>query len=47
MLFRSGEEHMQNIANLSEMLMTDGLVDDLLTIQTMDDYLAIMKKYNI
>ena len=38
---------MQNIANLSEMLMTDGLVDDLLTIRTMDDYLAIMKKYNI
>lgn len=44
---KNGEEHMQNIANLSEMLMTDGLVDDLLTIQTMDDYLAIMKKYNI
>lgn len=44
---KNGEEHMNNIANLSEMLMTEGLVDDLMTIQTMDDYVKIMEKYAI
>ncbi|MFI3621161.1 PTS sugar transporter subunit IIA [Vagococcus fluvialis] len=40
------EEHMENIQNLSELLMTDGLIDDLVNTESMDDYLEVMKKYH-
>lgn len=41
------DTHVKNIANLSDMLMEDGMVDDLLKIKTMDDYRDVMKKHNM
>lgn len=43
---KNPEEHMENIQNLSELLMTDGLIDDLVNTESMDDYLEAMKKYH-
>ncbi|MGF2188744.1 PTS sugar transporter subunit IIA [Vagococcus fluvialis] len=43
---KNPEEHMENIQNLSELLMTDGLIDDLVNTESMDDYLEVMKKYH-
>jgi PTS system ascorbate-specific IIA component len=42
---KNPEEHMANIMALSEMLMTDGLIEDLEAIETMADYEAVMAKY--
>jgi PTS system ascorbate-specific IIA component len=42
---KNPDEHMDNIMNLSEMLMTDGLIEDLENIDTMADYEEVMKKY--
>lgn len=42
---KNPEEHMENIQNLSELLMTDGLIEDLVSTESMDDYLEVMKKY--
>lgn len=42
---KNPEEHMKNIQNLSELLMTEGLVDDLVQTKNMDDYKEVMKKY--
>ncbi|MBP1045230.1 PTS sugar transporter subunit IIA [Enterococcus sp. BWM-S5] len=44
---KNGEEHVQNIANLSEMLMVDGLIEDLSAIETMEDYKQVMGKYQL
>ncbi len=43
---KNPDEHMENIQNLSELLMTDGLIEDLVKTESMDDYLKVMKKYN-
>lgn len=43
---KNADAHMENIANLSEMLMTDGLIEDLLTIETLEDFEQVMKKYD-
>ncbi len=43
---KNPEEHMANIASLSEMLLTEGLIEDLLTITNLEDYRKIMKKYS-
>ncbi|MDH6363938.1 PTS system ascorbate-specific IIA component [Enterococcus sp. PF1-24] len=44
---KNGDEHVQNIANLSEMLMTDGLVEDLSVIHSFEEYQGLVEKYNI
>lgn len=44
---KNPEEHTENISNLSEMLMTDGLVEDLMTVKNLDDYQMVASKYNI
>lgn len=41
------DAHVKNIANLSDMLMEDGMVDDLMKVKTMDDYRDVMKKHNM
>ena len=42
---KNSEEHMENISNLSELLMTEGLIEDLCAVQTMTDYKGVMQKY--
>ncbi len=44
---KDSEQHMQNIANLSDMLMEDGMVEDLMGVKNLDDYKAVMKKHNM
>lgn len=44
---KNSEEHVENISKLSEMLMTDGLIEALLTVETMDDYKAVMAEFNV
>ncbi|MBL1228206.1 PTS sugar transporter subunit IIA [Enterococcus sp. BWB1-3] len=44
---KNSEEHVQNISKLSEMLMVDGLIDDLSAIETMSDYKDVMEKYQL
>lgn len=39
--------HMENIANLSDLLMTEGLIDDLKKVKTMEDYVTVMEKYQL
>lgn len=39
--------HMENIANLSDLLMTEGLIADLKKVKTMKDYVAVMEKYQL
>lgn len=41
------DAHVKNIANLSDMLMEDGMVEDLMKVKTMDDYRDVMKKHNM
>ena len=40
------EEHLQNMVKLSEMLLKDGIVEDLLAAETKEDLLDIDKKYS-
>lgn len=40
------EKHLQNMSALSEMLLKDGIVDDLLKAHTKEDLLEIDKKYS-
>lgn len=42
---KDADTHMENIAALSEMLMVDGLIDDMLEVRTMADYEALLSKY--
>lgn len=42
---KDSEAHMKNIGDLSELLMEDEMIADLMTIKTMDDYRAVMKKH--
>ncbi|MDN6517637.1 MAG: PTS sugar transporter subunit IIA, partial [Enterococcus sp.] len=44
---KNPEEHMENIQNLSELLMTDGLVEDLVATKSIEDYQAGMQKYDL
>lgn len=43
---KDNRKHMDNIAALSDMLMKDGVLDDLLKIKTMDDYRSVLEKYS-
>lgn len=42
---KDSEAHMQNIANLSDMLMEEDIVDDLMKVRNMEDYVAVMNKH--
>lgn len=44
---KDSKEHMQNIANLSDMLMSDGMLDDLLQVKDISDYKKVMEKHNM
>lgn len=44
---KDSAKHMENIAALSDMLMTEGLLADLQSITSMADYLKVMEKYDI
>lgn len=43
---KNNEEHVENISKLSEMLMTDGLIDALMTIETMEEYQKVMTTFD-
>lgn len=42
---KDSEAHMQNIANLSDMLMEEDMVDDLMKVRNIEDYVAVMNKH--
>ena len=44
---KNSEEHMENIANLSEMLMTDGLIDALNEVENQADYEKVMAEFDL
>ncbi|MDY3705773.1 PTS sugar transporter subunit IIA [Vagococcus lutrae] len=44
---KNPEEHMTNIQNLSELLMTEGLIEDLVDTKSIEDYKLVMTKYNL
>lgn len=43
---KNPEAHMENIANLSELLMREGVIEDLMTVHTMADFESVMRKYD-
>lgn len=43
---KDAEAHMKNIGDLSEMLMEDDMIDDLMGIKTMEDYVKVMEKHS-
>ena len=44
---KNPEEHMENIQNLSELLMTEGLIERLAETQSIEEYKAVMKEFNV
>lgn len=44
---KNAEEHMENIQNLSELLMTEGLIERLVTTNSIEDYQAVMEEYDL
>lgn len=44
---KNAEEHMENIQNLSELLMTEGLIESLASTNSIEDYQAVMNEYNL
>ena len=38
---------MENIQNLSELLMTDGLIESLVATNSLEEYQAVMKEYDL
>ncbi|SJZ46390.1 PTS system, ascorbate-specific IIA component [Pilibacter termitis] len=42
---KNAEEHIENISNLSELLMTEGIIESLNEIETMEDYKKVMEKF--
>ncbi|MGC6768336.1 PTS sugar transporter subunit IIA [Enterococcus sp. LJL51] len=44
---KNPEEHMENIANLSELLMVEGLIEDLSATNSLADYQGVMEKYQL
>lgn len=43
---KNSDEHMENIANLSELLMTDGIIEALGKIKNLEDYQRVMEEYD-
>ncbi|MFK4566609.1 PTS sugar transporter subunit IIA [Enterococcus sp. UD-01] len=44
---KNSDEHVENISKLSEMLMTDGLIEALSAVETMADYRQVMTRFNV
>lgn len=44
---KNPEEHIKNIQDLSELLMTEGLIEDLINTNNIDEYKLVMNKYNL
>ncbi|MGG5343491.1 PTS sugar transporter subunit IIA [Enterococcus sp. AZ192] len=44
---KNSDEHVENISNLSEMLMTDGLIEALMEIETIADYEKVMMTFDM
>lgn len=44
---KNPEEHMRNIQNLSELLMTEGLIESLMETNSLADYQQVMQEYNL
>ncbi|MBO0423482.1 PTS sugar transporter subunit IIA [Enterococcus plantarum] len=44
---KNSEEHVENISRLSEMLMTDGLIEALMTIETIEEYKNVMATFDL
>ena len=44
---KDADSHMQNIANLSELLMMDEMVPDLLEVKTLADFEKVMEKHGM
>ncbi|MBU5366166.1 PTS sugar transporter subunit IIA [Enterococcus devriesei] len=44
---KNAEEHMENIQNLSELLMTEGLIESLVATNSIEDYQMVMAQYNL
>ncbi|MDA9471501.1 PTS sugar transporter subunit IIA [Enterococcus sp. 5H] len=44
---KNSDEHVENISKLSEMLMTDGLIEALMTVETMEDYRQVMTTFDV
>ncbi|MGG5372038.1 PTS sugar transporter subunit IIA [Enterococcus sp. AZ196] len=44
---KNAEEHMENIQNLSELLMTEGLIERLAATNSIEDYQAVMNEYKL
>lgn len=43
---KDSSTHMDNIAKLSELLMEEDMISDLLTIETMEDFERVLNKHN-
>lgn len=43
---KDSNTHVKNIANLSDMLMEDNMIEDLLKVKDLDDYKKVMEKHN-
>ncbi|EOL46577.1 PTS sugar transporter subunit IIA [Enterococcus caccae] len=44
---KNSEEHVENISKLSEMLMTDGVIDALMAVETIEEYKKVMATFDI
>lgn len=44
---KNSDEHMENIANLSEMLMTEGLIEALMEVENISEYEKVMEKFDL
>lgn len=44
---KNAEEHLENIQNLSELLMTEGLIERLVATNSIEDYQTVMQEYNL
>ena len=44
---KNSEEHVENISKLSEMLMTEGLIEALMEVTTMEEYQKVMDTFDI
>jgi len=44
---KNSEEHVENISNLSEMLMTDGVIEALMDVENMEDYQKVMATFDV
>lgn len=44
---KDNKTHMKNIANLSNLLMEDGIIEDLCHVKSLDDYCKIIQKHDM